>query len=211
MPSATGAVGRPPSLTDDQRKALILHAAETVFEVSGYGDATMEEVARVCGMAKKTVYKIFPDKASLFGALVDSHDIPNLDGRQAINDDRPQSRLIRLLDEISSAILSPRQITLTRLVIAESVKYPELAERFYRDCVERTLEHVTQALRDDPALRLPPEIDARIIADMFVSTILGSVHLRALMLNLRREEFAEELSARISFATTMIVGAFGKR
>jgi AcrR family transcriptional regulator len=75
MGLATGTVGRPPSLADEERKALILQAAETVFDSFGYGDATMEEVARSCGMAKKTVYKFFPDKASLFGALVESHDV----------------------------------------------------------------------------------------------------------------------------------------
>jgi AcrR family transcriptional regulator len=211
MGLATGTVGRPPSLADEERKALILQAAETVFDSFGYGDATMEEVARSCGMAKKTVYKFFPDKASLFGALVESHDVTVRADPPLEESDQPEARLVRLLEDLSEGILSPRQITLTRLVIAESVKYPELAQRFYRDCVEKTLNHVADALRKDPQLRLPPGVDPKVIADLFVSTILGSIHLRALMLNLPKNELVDELRARIPFTTTLIIKAFQLR
>lgn len=206
MTTASATVGRPPSLADDDRKALILRAAETVFDSLGYGDATMEEVARACGMAKKTVYKFFPDKASLFGALVDSHDVAVIDSRVATGgEEQSEARLIRLLEDVAAAILSPRQITLTRLVIAESIKYPELAQRFYRDCVEKTMSHVAQALASDPSLRLPPGLDNKTFADMLVSTLLGSIHLRALMLNLSREALEEELRGRVPLVMDLIV------
>lgn len=207
MTTASATVGRPPSLADDDRKALILQAAETVFDSLGYGDATMEEVARACGMAKKTVYKFFPDKASLFGALVDSHDVAVIEIRNGEGDERPDMRLGRLLEDVASAILSPRQITLTRLVIAESVKYPELAQRFYRDCVEKTMNHVARALASDPSLRLPPGYDSRTLADLLVSALLGSIHLRALMLNLSGQALEEELRGRVPLVIDLIVGA----
>ncbi|SIQ18341.1 transcriptional regulator, TetR family [Rhizobium sp. RU35A] len=209
MASVQAAAKRPPSLSDDERKTLILKAAESVFEQFGYGDATMEEVARVCGMAKKTVYKFYPDKASLFGALVESHDDIALSEVRSVSPlGDPRGRLVRMLEELAALVLSPRQITLTRLVIAESIKYPELARRFHRDCVEKTLGHVTQALAQDSALRLPEGVDPRIVADMFVSTVLGTVHLRALMLNMRKAELETELAARIAFATDMIARIF---
>ncbi|MGQ2967816.1 MAG: TetR/AcrR family transcriptional regulator [Allorhizobium sp.] len=212
MTTASATVGRPPSLADDDRKALILQAAETVFDSLGYGDATMEEVARACGMAKKTVYKFFPDKASLFGALVDSHDVAVIDSRAATGgEEQSEARLIRLLEDVAAAILSPRQITLTRLVIAESIKYPELAQRFYRDCVEKTMSHVAQALASDPSLRLPPGLDNKTFADMLVSTLLGSIHLRALMLNLSREALEEELRGRVPLVMDLIVRSLPAR
>ncbi len=205
MTTASATVGRPPSLADEDRKALILHAAETVFDSLGYGDATMEEVARACGMAKKTVYKFFPDKALLFWALVESHDVAVIDSPSA--DEPAEARLRRLLEDVAGAILSPRQITLTRLVIAESVKYPELAQRFYRDCVEKTLHHVAQALANEPTLRLPAGLDSRSFADLLVSTLLGSIHLRALMLNLSGQALQEELRDRVPLVMDLILRA----
>jgi AcrR family transcriptional regulator len=207
MAMVCATMGRPPSLADDDRKALILQAAERVFDSSGYGDATMEEVARACGMAKKTVYKYFPDKASLFGALVESHDIADIDVR-AVPGETSQARLTRLIEDVAGAILSPRQITLTRLVIAESLKSPELAQRFYRDCVDKTMSHVAHAVATDPSLRLPPGLDSRAFADLLVSTLLGSIHLRALMLNLPRDVLEQELRGRLSLVTELIVRTF---
>ncbi|MGP0180056.1 TetR/AcrR family transcriptional regulator, partial [Escherichia coli] len=52
--------GRPPALSLDARRRLILEAAEEVFFASGYGAASMEEIARVAGMSKKTVYGLYP-------------------------------------------------------------------------------------------------------------------------------------------------------
>ena len=203
MTTASATVGRPPSLADDDRKALILQAAEAVFDSLGYGDATMEEVARACGMAKKTVYKFFPDKAALFWALVESHDVAVIETSRA--NEPPEERLIHLLEEVAAAILSPRQITLTRLVIAESVKYPELAQRFYRDCVDKTLNLVAQAFANEPSLRLPPGLDSRTLADLLVSTLLGSIHLRALMLNLSGPALEEELRGRVPLVMDLIL------
>lgn len=211
MATASAMVGRPQSLSDEDRKLLILQAAETVFETAGYGDATMEEVARACGMAKKTVYKFFPDKASLFGAMVESHDVAVIDGRARSDEEQPEARLIRLLEDVAAAILSPRQITLTRLVIAESVKYPELAQRFYRDCVEKTMSHVARALASDPSLRLPPGLDSRTAADLLVSTLLGSIHLRALMLNLSGGDLDKELRGRVPLVRDLIVRTLAAR
>lgn len=204
MAPASAMVRRAQSLSDEDRKLLILQAAETVFETAGYGDATMEEVARVCGMAKKTVYKFFPDKASLFGALVESHDVAVIDSGPGAGGEDPDERLARLLQDVAGAILSPRQITLTRLVIAESVKYPELAQRFYRDCVEKTMSHLARALANDQSLRLPPGLDSRAAADLLVSTLLGSIHLRALMLNLPIETLEEELRGRVPLVMDLI-------
>ncbi len=211
MNVVSGTVGRPPSLADEDRKALILQAAETVFDSFGYGDATMEEVARACGMAKKTVYKYFPDKGSLFGALLESHVIAVIDSAPQSDGEPAEARLVRLIGDVASNILSPRQITLTRLVIAESIKYPELAQRFYRDCVEKTMSQVSRALVDDPSLRLPPGTDSRIFADMLISTVLGSIHLRALMLNPTKDALEEELRARIPLVVELINRSFAAR
>lgn len=204
-------VGRPPSLAEEERKALILQAAERVFDALGYGDATMEEVARACGMAKKTLYKFFPDKAALFGALIDSHDILTVSEARPAGEVRGlseggdrASRLRRLLEELAAFILSPRQLTLTRLVIAEATKSPELAERFYRECVEKTQGYVVRELEADfPGFA--DNIDqARVIADVFVGSTLGTVHIRALMLNADHAALKKELSVRLDMATGMM-------
>jgi len=212
MSTPATTVGRPPLLPEDERKALILQAAEQVFAATGYGDATMEEIARACGMAKKTVYKFFPDKAALFGALVDSHEVLRDSWTSRPRADAsPRDRLRQILLELSSFILSPRQIALTRLVIAEAHKSPELAERFYGECVEKTLSFLARELElesPDPQSDAP---DIRLVADMFLGATLGALQLKVLMLNFDPETLARELKARVELASEMMLQAFDAR
>lgn len=205
MPHAVPA-GRPPVLIDAERRMLILQSSETVFHAVGYGDATMEEVARGCGMAKKTVYRFFPDKAALFAALVESHDIflAGADAR-ALGFPDVSERLRFLLGTVASFILSPRQLMLSRLVIGEARKSPELAERFYRGCVERIQDFFVRELQSLHPATARGEIDPRILADICIGATLGILQFRALMLNLDEAELKRELSDRIDDATATVV------
>lgn len=52
-------------------RAAILDAAEQVFADAGFESAKMEDIARVAGVAKGTVYNYFQSKEAVFGALAD--------------------------------------------------------------------------------------------------------------------------------------------
>lgn len=168
---------RPPVIPDHERIKLILEAAERVFAVFGYGDATMEEIARDCGMAKKTLYRLFPDKDSVFSALVDSHDIPSLTWCGEAKSGDAADRVKALLLDIAEFILTPRQLLLTRLVISESCKHPELAARFHEECIDKTERFVAEQL----AHLAPLGVEPRLMADILLGATIGSVQIRALI------------------------------
>jgi AcrR family transcriptional regulator len=52
-------------------RAAILEAARAVFGDSGYGAASVRDIIRRTDLAAGTFYNYFPDKASIFRALVD--------------------------------------------------------------------------------------------------------------------------------------------
>lgn len=52
------------------RRRRILTAAEAVFSVRGFHEASVNEIARQAGMAAGTVYLYFEDKADLYGQLI---------------------------------------------------------------------------------------------------------------------------------------------
>ncbi|MCO5164524.1 MAG: TetR/AcrR family transcriptional regulator [Mesorhizobium sp.] len=195
MSNTPSTPGRPPVLEDAERRLLILKAAEQVFAEMGYGDATMEEVARACGMAKKTIYKHFPDKAALFRALVHSHDVVEA-WTQPAGADGPHSDFRETLLGLVSYVLSPRQLTLTRLVISEARKSPDLARFFYRECIDKAQQMAGERLRsvmpDGTAVA-----QARLMADMVLGATLGQLHLRALILDVDRETLDRDLRERI--------------
>ena len=64
------AVGRR-ERTKQANRAAILDAARDVFADIGYGAATVRDVIRRTGLAAGTFYNYFPDKESVFRALLD--------------------------------------------------------------------------------------------------------------------------------------------
>ncbi len=52
-------------------RAAILDAARAVFGEAGYGAASVRDIIRRTGLAAGTFYNYFPDKASIFRALID--------------------------------------------------------------------------------------------------------------------------------------------
>lgn len=54
---------------EDIKKQQILHVAMGVFKEKGYTSSSMQEIAEACGMAKGSIYKIFPSKEDLFTAV----------------------------------------------------------------------------------------------------------------------------------------------
>src|SRR6266567_3099344 len=62
--------GRPCQIAEPERRQLLLDAAESVFLESGYSSASMDDIARRAGMSKKTLYRLFETKESLFAAVI---------------------------------------------------------------------------------------------------------------------------------------------
>jgi AcrR family transcriptional regulator len=57
--------------TKAANRAAILAAAREVFSDAGYAGASVREIVRRTGLASGTFYNYFPDKASIFRALVE--------------------------------------------------------------------------------------------------------------------------------------------
>jgi AcrR family transcriptional regulator len=76
MPAQPEADQRPrPERADAARnRQRVLAAAEELFARRGARDVTMEEIARTAGVGKGTLYRCYPDRASIAVALLDGHE-----------------------------------------------------------------------------------------------------------------------------------------
>ena len=51
---------------EELKKQQILNTAMNVFKEKGYTSSSMQDIAEACGMAKGSIYKVFPSKEDLF-------------------------------------------------------------------------------------------------------------------------------------------------
>lgn len=111
-------------ISGSDRRRVLISAAEAVFLAKGYVDTTMADIAAKAGMSKKTMYQVFVSKAELFDALLLERllALPTL----AETSDAAVPEMLRsMLMDLGRALLDPRQITLTRLLIANIASVPQ--------------------------------------------------------------------------------------
>ena len=121
--------GRPSREASEQLGELILDAATALFLADGFGATTIEAVAQRARISKRTFYHRFPDKETLFAAVVHriiarlrpAAGVPLIEGADL------RSVLVHLATLILRAAISPQAIALHRLIVAESARFPALA------------------------------------------------------------------------------------
>ncbi len=126
----------------DLRPEQILEAALREFSQHGYAAARIDDVARRAKIAKGTVYLYFKSKRELFQAVIRHVIRPGLDTIQEfVNEfEGPSEQLLEvMLEQMYRAVRNPRIREVERLMIAESAKFPQLAEYYYHEVVKRGL------------------------------------------------------------------------
>ena len=119
----------------ESRPGEILSAALDAFVERGYESARLEDIARRAGCTKGTIFLYYESKAELFKAVVRDVMLPLIqECEQAI--EQHQGRCRDLLEKLlrfrwERASIS-RLSGLSKVLFAETEKYPELA-RFYYD------------------------------------------------------------------------------
>jgi AcrR family transcriptional regulator len=164
----------------------LLDAAETVFIEQGYARATMEEIARLAGAGRKTLYARYANKAEVLTAVVDRL----LDAAMAPHKEdvraRPARRdaralLLQIARELATLSEAPHVAGINRLIFAEALQAPDLA-RLFLDLHARATDDVRtnlEQLRDEGALpRLP---NSRLAAVIFIEMTASMPRLRALL------------------------------
>ncbi|MBX4925342.1 TetR/AcrR family transcriptional regulator [Rhizobium binae] len=132
--------GRPQIRCDDDTRSVIIEAANRQFHENGYAAASIAAIAQEAGVSTKTLYRLFPTKADLFSEMIIERTdrfLMSVDpGTLAVADLR--QGLERMLMAYGMLTLSLDTITMTRLVISESDRFPEIANTFYEKAIVRT-------------------------------------------------------------------------
>jgi len=162
--------GRPTADERRRRETEILTAALGVFLSCGYGASTLDELAAAAQVTKRTLYAYYGDKAGLFAAMV--RDLAAAVSLDAASD---RDTLETLAARIVSRLHSDELVGLHRLVIAESTRFPELAQTLHSSGDARHIARLGEHLRAERGPASEP------LAEPLFSLLLGERHRRRLL------------------------------
>ena len=133
--------GRPPTRTDEETRAVIYDAARHEFAGSGFAATSIESVAKRAGVSTKTLYRLIPNKAALFeGTLTNRMDrFVSVVRLRACDGSNIEAALREALLVCADLMLDGEVIALQRMLLAESDKFPEIAETFYKSATQRAV------------------------------------------------------------------------
>jgi TetR/AcrR family transcriptional regulator, mexJK operon transcriptional repressor len=175
--------GRPSRADALLLRERILAAATELFLAEGYGSTSIESVAARAGVSKRTFYDRFDDKAMLFASVVQRiiqqirppPSVPLLAGANL------PDILTRLAGLILRAALAPSALALHRLVNAEAMRFPELAQTVNSDAATREAITLIGELvaRELPRLKLT-SAERRFLAEQFLFMVVSMPQRRAM-------------------------------
>jgi AcrR family transcriptional regulator len=141
--------GRPQLRPDDETRQIIYDAARHEFAANGYAATSTEMVARRAGISTKTLYRLIPNKAALFEAMVsDRLDRLLLDvNLQAVEDVDFETALTSVLLGCANLSLDNEVVALQRTVLQEANQFSDLAATFYRNGIARLIVALGDWLR----------------------------------------------------------------
>jgi len=123
----------------EARPAELLAAALDLFVEKGYAGTRLEDVAARAGVSKGTLYLYFQNKEELFKAVVRENIVtPLAEAAQEMRDfDGPSETLLRnLISTWWKDFGSIQAGGLTKLLMAESGNFPEIAGFFLEEVIE---------------------------------------------------------------------------
>ena len=165
------------------KRDTILAAATGVFIDQGYGAASMDAIARAAGVSKQTIYAHFGGKAALFEATVLERSNRLLEPFPSETDSLhdPEAALRAIARRFLDVILSPETVGRFRVIVAESGRFPELAEAFYRSGPERVGGRLSGYLAELHKRGIVRVTDPRTASIHFFGMVRGDLFLRQLL------------------------------
>jgi AcrR family transcriptional regulator len=165
--------GRPQARCDEETRAVIFEAARHEFAANGYAAACMDGVARRAGISTKTLYRLIPNKAALFEAMITDRidKFASVVRLRACDGGDIEKALREALIVCGELILDGDVISLQRVILGDSEKFPEVAETFYHKAIrrtERTLASWLQAQKERGLIKID---DAETAAGMLLGML----------------------------------------
>lgn len=159
----------------EARPEEILEAALAEFTTRGFEAARMEDIAKTAGISKAAIYLYFPSKTALLEALIEAKIGPLANQVQSLalaGQADPLMTLRMLATAAAHRIGDARVFAVPRLVIGLSGRFPEIAEYYRVNVVEKARGALEALIDAGKAKGVIRNVDTKAVARAFIGPIL---------------------------------------
>jgi len=132
-----------------KKRSGILKIALSVFTQNGYDATSMDKIASECGFTKAVLYQYFKSKEDLFTAIFQEpviiSDLDNLVIEHT--NENLEDILVKIGCTFMKMFEDEDRLNLTRIVIAESLRFPQLGKIMYDHGIDKVAEKFSSYLK----------------------------------------------------------------
>lgn len=198
--------GRPRKGEELISRDRLLDTAFSLFLEFGYGNLSLETIARDARVSMRTIYSQFGGKAGLFGAVIRrcSDEIVTDLSDEYVLERSPKEALIAFAKQFLHRITRPDVVRIRAILIGESLRFPDLATQFYEQGPQRTLDLLTQFFARQQQTGYFAAMDPHFLADQFLSA-LRSERFQKLQLGLEPTPDEAQIDAWVRQTTDLFL------
>ncbi|HVY52002.1 MAG TPA: TetR/AcrR family transcriptional regulator, partial [Devosia sp.] len=167
----------------EARPDEVLDAALALFVQKGFASTRVEDIAARAGLSKGAVYLYFPSKEAILEGLVRRAVLPianNALGFLENYSGDPRLVIGTVMKMVAGRLTDPKTIAIPRLLMREIVHFPEFAQMYRREVLDRVLPAVTQLIRNGIAEGYLRPVDP----ELTIRSIIGPLALHMLLAEL---------------------------
>ncbi len=198
MSSLVSPAALPAETQESAKRRQILDGAREVFLTLGFDGASMNDVARVAGVSKGTLYVYFASKEALFEAYVRDERRAQVEQICCFEDDAAEvaAALTAYARNYLTVLTRPESMAHMRTVLAIATRIPSIGAAFYdagprHGAANRARWLARRAARGELAVE-----DAQEAAGVFKALLMTEPFARALFLNEQPDAAAIEAQAK---------------
>jgi len=170
----------------EARPGEIIDAALDLFATNGFNATRLEDVARLAGISKGTLYLYFSSKEELFRAVVQQIIIPEVEKaeKHASEFKGKQRELIEaMIINWWHVVGKTRLASIPKLMVSEAANFPELAEFYLENVVARLRNLLCKAImtgiQQEEFVPVDPPITTRLLIAPLVFALIWEKSLAA--------------------------------
>ena len=169
----------------EARPDEVLDAALELFVEKGFAATRVEDIAARAGLSKGAVYLYFPSKEAILEGLVKRAVLPIANNALSIFENYvgdPRPVISAALKMVAGRLADPKLVAIPRLLIREMIHFPEFAQMYRRDVLDRVIpvlqRLIANGIHEGYLRQVDPELTVRsivgpIVLHMLMAEIFG--------------------------------------
>jgi len=166
----------------DERPDEVMDAALDLFMKNGFAATRVEDIARHAGVSKGTIYLYFDTKEAILEGLVRRAIVPIVERSEAMAQSMPGDPVMTIrmmISMVAQRVSDPRLFAIPRLILTEAGNFPEIAQTYRNEVIERGFRVLESLLKQGMEQGLFRPIEPRLA----IRNIAGPVIAQALLAN----------------------------